>query len=832
MLETIEATLDEQDVEAVWADVVRVCERIPPLWDLTRFVAVNPFVGFTARPLVEAAREIGDALDARVLPGIDYYRARWKEGAFTRADLAAAAGRAGWALENLLAILDGRGDPPRRKRLAPLTFAERHDRRCGSAWNDAIIRSIARWCAVHASSGGVSWKLAGEARGLYAAWREAETVDRSLEIAGLRGWRRWVEGLPDRPDEAIMNMLERLAVPADVREAYLYRLLGGLYGWASYLRRSSWQEPVNGPGPLAELLAIRLCADAAVVELAPVHHGGSPRWKPAAHGRDSVDDEAVSVVFQEALEDGFSGRLFRNPHLSSPPVASPRPAVQGVFCIDVRSEPLRRHLEAQSAAIETFGFAGSFGVGLDWRVEGRGDARCPVLLRPTLTLKPAQNPPQRLARAVLKQLQGAPAALFSYVEVSGLAYAIALVVDALTGLPKKGSREDHTPFALDPDGEGGGLDLESRVDLAAGILKNMGFRGAFGRLVLLCGHEGRSANNPHAAGLHCGACAGHGGGLNARVAAAVLNDPRVRAGLSPRGWEVPGDCHFVPGVHDTTVDEVRLLDVDQVPLSHQSDLDRLRRWLDQAGALVRSERAAALGLDARPVNVLKRLMRRRSRDSSETRPEWGLAGNAAFIVAPRRRTRGVDLQGRAFLHDYDWATDLDGSILSMILSAPMVVASWINLQYFASTVDNDVFGCGTKTLHNRVGTLGVVLGNGGDLRPGLASQSVHAADGEWFHEPLRLQVVVEAPRERIDQVLFAQPGVRDLVDNGWVRLFAIEPDGDTTARWVPGEGWSPVDEQSTVGLNPPHAARAQDRRDLRGDSRDSRAHDLAGQSRF
>ena len=204
---------------------------------------------------------------------------------------------------------------------------------------------------------------------------------------------------------------------------------------------------------------------------------------------------------------------------------------------------------------------------------------------------------------------------------------------------------------------------------------------------------------------------------------------------------------------------------------------------------MRAERAATLGLAGRPARGLRRLLDRRARDWSEVRPEWGLARNAAFIAARRVRTRGVDLDGRAFLHEYDSAADPDGSVLTLILTAPMVVASWINLQYLASTVDNDAFGCGSKTLHNRLGSLGVVLGNGGDLRTGLPAQSVHAADGGWYHEPLRLQVVVEAPPDKIRAALSAQPGVMDLVENGWVRLFALDPVGPGASLWVSGRGW-------------------------------------------
>jgi len=123
------------------------------------------------------------------------------------------------------------------------------------------------------------------------------------------------------------------------------------------------------------------------------------------------------------------------------------------------------------------------------------------------------------------------------------------------------------------------------------------------------------------------------------------------------------------------------------------------------------------------------------------RPEWGLAGCAAFIIAPRERTRGFDLAGRSFLHSYDWHQDEDFSVLALIMTAPMIVASWINLQYYASTVDNRFFGSGNKALHNVVGILGVLEGNGGDLRVGLPWQSVH--DGEkYVHEPLRLTVLI------------------------------------------------------------------------------------------
>jgi uncharacterized protein YbcC (UPF0753/DUF2309 family) len=103
----------------------------------------------------------------------------------------------------------------------------------------------------------------------------------------------------------------------------------------------------------------------------------------------------------------------------------------------------------------------------------------------------------------------------------------------------------------------------------------------------------------------------------------------------------------------------------------------------------------------------------------------------------------------------------------------VVVASWINLQYLASRLDPAKFGSGNKTLHNVAGGIGVLEGNGGDLRNGLPMQSIH--DGERFiHEPRRLTVFIEAPRERIAAVLVAKPDVRVLFDHQWIHLCAIE----------------------------------------------------------
>jgi len=79
-------------------------------------------------------------------------------------------------------------------------------------------------------------------------------------------------------------------------------------------------------------------------------------------------------------------------------------------------------------------------------------------------------------------------------------------------------------------------------------------------------------------------------------------------------------------------------------------------------------------------------------------------------VAPRARTQSLDLDGRSFLHSYVWQEDEGFGVLELIMTAPVVVASWIALQYYGSTMAPATFGAGDKLLHNVVGGIGVFDG--------------------------------------------------------------------------------------------------------------------------
>ena len=123
------------------------------------------------------------------------------------------------------------------------------------------------------------------------------------------------------------------------------------------------------------------------------------------------------------------------------------------------------------------------------------------------------------------------------------------------------------------------------------------------------------------------------------------------------------------------------------------------------------------------------------------------------------------------------------------MTAPVVVASWISLQYYGSTVAPEVFGAGNKLLHNVTGGMGVIEGNGGLLRSGVPWQSIH--DGKHFvHDPLRMSVIVEAPREAIAAVLEQHAEVRKLFDNRWLHLFALDNAGRLAWRYEGKAQWA------------------------------------------
>ena len=805
-----------QSPQTIADAIADACARIPPLWPLQSFVAVNPFVGLSDRTFTDACALMNRVTRGGMLMPAAYYREQGAHGV-TDADLQNAIYQTGarYSLRDLRDWLQT--DEPLGSPIMP-TVAQLFDAQCGTHWKPFLVDEVSKWCSAYYDEGQASWRMPWRDLSLFDAWKQASWDDANPEMMGLRGFRELVRELPDSVETTIRLFLDELGVAPAVAADFLHRQLMSIGGWSAYTRYLARESEMCGQidDRLQHLLAIRLAYDVAMLRHATPNF--RVFWKAqlaeaaSSHVASENGEITPAYLWLLAAETAHQRRLIAQlgaaNAIDAGAVAAlgERADVQAAFCIDVRSEVLRRHLETALPAIQTIGFAGFFGFAIEYVPLGAqtGNAQCPVLLLPKHRIEAAptdvtdaQNQQirenihfsQRLGRA-WNSFKTSAISCFAFVETGGVLAGGKLVKDSCAWHYKGKQLATQPSIAL--AGENG-MGLQDQIATAAGALRGMGLTRDFARIILLCGHGSQSANNPYAAGLDCGACGGHAGDANARVAAAVLNDAQVRAGLVEQQIIIPDDCWFVAGLHNTTTDEVTLFDGENAPASHADELNKLAAALASAGRNARAERAVSLGLGDVAAANLHEKIKMRSHDWSQTRPEWGLAGNAAFIAAPRARTAKLDLNGRAFLHNYDASDDPQGAILTAIMTAPMVVASWINLQYYASTANNKQWGSGNKTIHNVVGTLGVWEGNAGDLQVGLPLQSVH--DGEKFtHQPLRLSVFLEAPRAMIDAVIGAQTGVRELCDNGWIHVFAMEDEGREFWRYEGAAGWENVTE--------------------------------------
>ncbi len=785
--------------------------RIPPLWPLQGFVAVNPFLGMADAPFSAVCERMHRITHRSMLMPRPFYFDAFCSGRITPSDLAEALRRSG-SDSSPLELIRWLNDPKVEQPPALWSVADAVSRGTQD-WNSMVGGEISKWCAAYLDRGQASWRMPWKHQPLFVAWKQAAVIDASPEIHGLQRFRELVASQPGTATEVIQSALAELQVNPSVAVDYLHRLLMPIHGWAALLQQEARgkEQGANQDTLLMDLLAIRL-----VFEVALFRQFDGPQLREfwmagdsGVHGAATAFTRNLLVwhaAYELACQRELCGVLSSGLHRAAGPVAL-RPALQAVFCIDVRSEVFRRSLEMTSEGIRTIGFAGFFGMPVEHVSAGsrHATARLPVLFKPRYRvherpMTAAQGNGeewhlhQRIHRRMIHSwntFKTSAISCFPFVETIGLGYAWQLAKDGLRQpRPEKaGCRAcdlgaDHASHDTTVEVD---IPVGEQIELAFGVLKNMGLTENFARIVLLCGHGSSTTNNPYAASLDCGACGGHAGDANARIAAAILNSHAVRRGLTAKGIHVPDDTWFLAGLHDTTTDRVTLYDLSNAPGSHRHDISAVDAWLREAGAAARQERARRLGMHAKGSHELLACYEARAADWSQVRPEWGLAGNAAFVAAPRSRTRGLDLKGRVFLHDYNHQQDVGGSTLELIMTAPMVVASWINLQYFGSTVNNGLWGSGTKTTHNVVGTFGIQQGNGGDLRSGLPMQSLHNGT-QWMHEPVRLSVFIEAPRAAMEAVISRHRHVRDLVDNGWLHLFAMDADSGRIARRTgPGE---------------------------------------------
>nr|WP_263326253.1 putative inorganic carbon transporter subunit DabA [Neobacillus sp. Marseille-Q6967] len=697
-----------------------------------------------------------------------------------------------------------------------------------------LNRHIIKWCKLFLDKSQAVWSMPNREEGFYHAWRKLVQHDPALS----RKVRKQLSELPEEADAALIEVLLLLEIPFSEIQDYFEAHFLALPGWGGMMLWRS-QQSAEETSLLLDYLAVRISMEWALVKPCvplPEKRNDKVNLEPLIAAWAEWGNLPINAWLQlssteikarlalayrfdkilrnrlllEAWEKTYEDQLKTMITSQQPAVAAEnvKPALaQFVFCIDVRSEPFRRKLE-KAGDFETFGTAGFFGLPIETCELGSNHTHnsLPVMFKPQYKVKefsPEFESFQQRHQVVsslgytFKTMKHNLVSSMVLPEISGP--WLSLQTLARSFMPRSAGRtlsklletwlhKPSTELSLDYTQKSEtdlpiGFSVKEKVHYVRQALKMMGLTDQFAPLVVICGHGSHSTNNPYRSALDCGACGGASSGFNARVLAALCNLPNVRKSLETEGIIIPKDTVFAAAEHITTLDELRWLYVPELSVKAKEAFKRVQAELPKVSEEANAERIPQLPNLGTHLKNPKAEAQRLSEDWSEVRPEWGLARNAAFIIGERRLTQDCNLGGRVFLNNYNWKKDKNGAILANIISGPATVAQWINLQYYASTVAPHYYGSGNKTTQTVTAGLGVMQGNASDLLSGLPWQSVMKSDEEAYHEPLRLLVVIQAPRGYVKRMLDHDHAFHQKVKNGWIRLASIDPEG----HW---ESWS------------------------------------------
>jgi uncharacterized protein YbcC (UPF0753/DUF2309 family) len=798
-------------------------ESIPKTWPLYAFVTSNPLAGLENLPFEEAVARAQKLFGANAYPSANCFRQAWERKEIRSEILTELLEQNGLLMSPEASL----------KEMEALSTEEKRVKNP----NHELDRLTVKWLSVFLDQGLSEWDMPEREKGFYAAWLSLAPYDKEIPAS------RQLSKLAGNKFEALESLLQ--GYEQERWENIFEYQLAALPGWTGFIKHrleshSEWQQ--SFPVSLADYLAVRL-ALARQLSLA---------FEPANGHEVHTPDFTLPKIWLKAWEFSFQKQFMKSLEWNmleeqEMKEQEEKPEAQLVFCIDTRSELIRRHVE-QAGNYETFGYAGFFGIPMDYQAYDSGLSRksCPPILASAYQVseRPKENEHHqtqkyhnyqtlvRGAKNLLSSLKKNIPASFGFVEGAGAFYGFSLLSRTLSPKAfyrlgeklKSGSPvfESFCEPVIKPicktDAAEHGLavkmSLEEKVAIAKGAFNLMGWR-EFAPLVAFIGHGSHTTNNPFGSSLDCGACAASPGRHNARVLAMLCNLAEVRTALKKdHDIHIPSGTVFLGGEHNTTTDEMILFE-DHVPETHHKQLKKLKRDLAKAKSGATAER---LGMQEQDGLKSIRIAEKKASDWAETRPEWGLASNAAFIIGSRKLSRNLNLQGRSFLHSYDWQLDPEGLALEGIMQGPVTVTQWINNHYYFSTVDNMCFGSGSKITQNITGKFGVVQGNGGDLKAGLPLQSLKKDDEGMYHQPLRLTVMIHAPLSRVKRILADnKQTLTRLFENEWIYLTVMDPEKENTLfKYLQGGRWQ---AQSSVvneleGISPSLAQKAPDKKEI------------------
>ena len=812
----------------------RITTCLPTSWPLQSFIAMNPLWDQVNQPISETLKELGDTVSIKGTLPLKQYHRLYQNNDVRPVHIKNAVTH--WLQQKELPeIVQINSDPvnigqslcdfllANESQESLETLDQNNDDPINNTFQNmgcpldsdqiqSIRDALIKWCATFFDFGQAILSIPSESNNLFTAWRE-------LVILDSPRWKKIINILPNDPVEAAEFLVLKLNIPEQVLETYCLQILLQIKGWASFIKwLQSKQKNIftRKTASITDLITIWLAYEVYFIEKHsfvikkqdvlqcnnkekhPIDIDLKKLWQhwlfktlslvDNKHPQSSLnflytelDLFSIRWIWQTAWEKSYQDVLIsslekqnRNKQKNHT-----RSNFQAIFCIDTRSEGLRRHLETLGR-YETFSFAGFFGFPFRLR-EKTSDYQTfqsPPIIEPEIVLEFIQQQPKHKTHQQIAdffntvgRVKNHGLATYALFELVGTWLSLKLI--GKTFLPAlyrriskhKKSTPPSMPHTISRENLFG-FNIDEATHLAAVFLKTIGLTQYFSKIVLICAHGASMDNNPYQSSFDCGACGGNAGTPNAMVACTVLNDSVVREKLRKYQIDIPHDTKFISGCHDTTIDTVDLF-IEKV---EQEDLEitlkQLREDLKLACDRLQKDRLQNLpgnsGVNNRQANW------------AELIPELGLANNAAMIIGPRNLTRGLNLNRRVFLHSYEPTLDKDGSLLEGILTGPVIIAHWINAQYYFSTTDPNLYGSGNKAIHNVVSKLGVMEGNLSDLKIGLPIQNVYFQD-ELLHQPLKLLVIIYAKRSLLDQLIHRHPKIKNLFEGQWAYLHVMEP---------------------------------------------------------
>lgn len=787
--------------------ILRVKKCVPSYWPLQSFIATNPLFNLVDRPLDKCLSELGKYIDIKGFLDIEYYHQYYVDGKISSKDLKGSieefiSDRGQFlnnkdelflALTNPAIQLDLEKIFDKFNKEPSILFSQQVKQDKHNTENENIKVKVIKFLADSLDIGQAKWAMPIKSDNLYLAWREYSIVENKYI-------RQSIEESPMDSEAALEYLLDKLCVPKKFIEQYLIEIIFNVLGWCSIVK---WLEErpdnsyITRKASIVDILAIWLNLEYALFirdKLSfKIHLDLSPSCDLLIQNllQTSISSEGflgllnrytIGLIWQRAFELNYQDQLMGHLKTNLPLISNTSdsgPKAQFLFCIDTRSEGIRRKLEF-IGEYETYGFAGFFGVGFKLVDEDSGACsfQCPAIVVPEVTLIKKSHSPSlfnklqdSVVRIVNKTKTGylAPLILF---DVLGAFFSMFLVgktifSEAVSKLFKLTTESKYSSSSLNVYQLSSGFSPEVLAEKANFVLTSIGLRDNFAPFIIISGHLSHSENNPFQSSLDCGACGGNGGIPNSIAFCQALNDPKVRTILEVKyNILIPSNTFFVSASHNTTTDEFNYYNLDLMNEIQASYFSDITNDIKMAGELLRGERLKDLKGNS-DVNI-------RKSNWAELIPEMSLANNAAFIIGPRKITTNLNLGRRTFLHSYDPSLDDNGDILNFIFNAPVIVGHWINSQYYFSTTDMNIYGAGNKAIHNIVGKFGVMEGNFSDYKIGLPMQSI-SYQNRLVHQPLRLLVVVYAKQSVIDKILANSPVLASIFGGRWAHLQVIEP---------------------------------------------------------